>query len=92
MSVDERADVRRQGLPVDRQISFVQQLTRPRPDQMQAQYRAAAAATTFTRPSVSPTIIARPFPANECLCTSTSCPASRASASVIPAQATSGCV
>src|SRR6478752_9130948 len=50
------------------------------------------AATTFTNPSVSPTIIARPLPANECLCTSTSYPASRASASVIPAQATSGCV
>ena len=37
MSVNERPDVRRQGLPVDRQISFVEQLTCPRPDQMQAQ-------------------------------------------------------
>jgi len=47
-------------------------------------------AITLTSPSVSPTIIARPLPANRCLDTTTSSPASLADASVCPANATSG--
>ena len=51
---------------------------------------ASLAATTFTRPSTSPMIMALPLPANRWLLTTTSWPASMAAASVSPAKATSG--
>src|ERR1700752_1344864 len=47
VSVNQGPDVRRQGVPVDRQIPFVGQLPCPRPDQMQAEYRATARRNDF---------------------------------------------
>ena len=47
-------------------------------------------ATTFTMPSVSPMIRARLLPPKGSFLTTTSSPAARAAASVIPAKATSG--
>ena len=51
---------------------------------------APFSAMTFTRPSVSPMIMARLFAANRCFDTTTSKPASLAACSVRPAKATSG--
>src|SRR3984957_11203041 len=41
MRMDEGADLGRQGLPVDREVRLGQELARPRPDQVDAQDRAA---------------------------------------------------